>query len=177
MRRQFAALLVGAVMFPQLVAGQAIAPGTRVRFSHPGEGSRTGTVVALTTDTLEVRLEDRVASAHLPLVEVTRLEVSRGKQRHPRYAGVGALVGVTVGAVGGFASGEDDCTHKWVCISRPAGALLGGAFLGSVGGVIGLLAGVIPSEEWERVSLEQRRVSLVTPSGSHGQRVGLRFAF
>lgn len=42
---------------------------------------------------------------------------------------------------------------------------------------IGLLSGAIPSERWERVSLEQRRVSFVAPSTGNGQGVGLRIAF
>ena len=39
------------------LAAQTLVPGTRVRVTHPGEGTRTGTFVALTADTLEVRFE------------------------------------------------------------------------------------------------------------------------
>ena len=66
MRRPIAAVLAGLLLLP-LASGQALLPGTRVRFSHPGEGTRTGTVVAFTADTLEVRLPDRAEPAHLPL--------------------------------------------------------------------------------------------------------------
>jgi hypothetical protein len=35
----------------------------------------------------------------------------------------------------------------------------------------------VPSEKWERVPLESRRISLITPSGGHGHGVGLRLTF
>ena len=177
MRRQIAVFVVAVLVLPQFISAQTLTPGSRVRVSYPDGGSRTGSVVALTADTLELRATGSGYSTRLPLVEVSQLEVSRGTKRHPRYAGVGALIGVTVGAVGGFAAGEDDCAKKWVCISRPGGALIGGAILGATGGVIGLIAGAIPSESWERVSVAQRRVSFVTPRESHGQGVGLRLEF
>jgi len=63
MRRPIAAVLAGLLLLPQLASGQALLPGTRVRFSHPGEGTRTGTVVAFTADTLEVRLPGRAEAS------------------------------------------------------------------------------------------------------------------
>lgn len=177
MRRHFAVLLAGVLTLPGVVSGQALRPGSLVRISREGQALRTGTVVALTSDSLEVQFTGSAEPARLPLDQVTRLEVSRGSERHPAYAGGGALIGVAVGAVGGFASGTDDCSRHLVCISRPAGALLGGAVLGAAGGILGLIAGAIPSETWERVQLEGHRVSLVTPPASHGPGVGLRLAF
>ena len=175
MRRQIAVFLVAVLVLPQLVAAQTLTPGSRVRVTDPFEGTRAGTLVALTADTLEVRVAGRSESSRLPLAEVTRLEVSRGKQRHISRAGKGLAIGVGVGAVAGFIAGEDDCRNEWLCITRPQGAVLGGAFFGAVGGAIGLLTGVIPSETWEKVPLEGRRVSLVAPS--FGRGVGLRIAF
>jgi hypothetical protein len=176
MRRQIAALLVGVFMVPQMLSGQLITPGSRVRVSHPGEGTRTGTLVALTADTLEVRLAGSSESARLPLAEVTRLDVSRGTQRHMRRAGVGFVVGAGLGAVMGALGGINCRPDEW-CFSSGEGALLGAGTFGIVGGAIGLIAGVIPSEKWERVPLPDRRISLVAPSGGYGRGVGLRFAF
>ena len=177
MRRQIAALVVGLLVLPHVVSAQTLTPGTRVRFTHPGEGARTGTVVALTPDTLEVRLPDRADAAHVPLDQVARLEVSRGMQRQPlRRAGIGFVVGAAVGALG-VAASESDCHENsgQICFGAGGGAMIGGIFFGAVGGVLGLVAGVIPSEKWERVTLEQRRISLVTPARSRG--VGLKIAF
>ena len=177
MRRQIAVLLIGLFVVPQLVSGQTIAPGTRVRVSHPGEGTRTGTLVALTADTLEVRLGG-AESVHLPVAQVTRLDVSLGKQRHLlRGAGVGFLVGGGLGALAGGAAGSSCAPHEWLCPGTGGGAVIGGVFFGSIGGVLVLIAGVIPTEKWERVGLQERRISLVAPSGSHGRGVGLRLAF
>ena len=179
MRRLIAVLLVGMLTLPQLVSAQTLTPGTRVRFSHPGEGTRTGTVVALTPDTLEVRLPGRAEAAHVPLDQVTRLDVSRGMQRQLlRRAGIGFLVGAAVGAAG-VAAEESGChaSSGQFCLGVGGGAIIGGMFYGSLGGVLGLVAGVIPSEKWERVPREARRISLVAPSGSRGRGVGLRVAF
>ncbi len=177
MRRSIAALLVGVIMIPQVISAQALLPGTRVRVSHPGEGTRTGTVVALTPDTLEVRLAGHAEASHVPLSQVTRLDVSLGKQRHLiRAAGIGFIVGGVIGAVAGAADGSS-CTGEFLCPGAGGGAVLGGVFVGSLGGIVGLIAGVVPSERWERVPLEARRISVVTPSGSHGRGVGLRLAF
>jgi hypothetical protein len=179
MRRQIAALLIGVLLLPRLVSGQTLAPGTRVRFSHPGEGTRTGTVVALTSDTLEVRLAGRSEPARLPLDQVTRLDVSLGLQRHlMARAGVGFLTGTTLGALGG-AIAEAGCgpNDRRFCLNAGGGALVYGLFFGCLGGILGLTAGVIPSETWERFPLERRRLTLVAPSGGNGRGVGLRIAF
>lgn len=178
MRRQIAALVVGMLVFPLLASAQTLVPGTRVRFSHPGEGTRTGTFVALTADTLEVALPGRTEPARVPLDQVTRLDVSHGMQRQPlRRAGIGFLVGGVVGAVG-VAAAESGCDRTQdFCFGAGDGALIGGIFYGAVGGVLGLVAGMIPSESWEQVKLERQRISLVAPSSGHGRGVGLRFAF
>jgi len=177
MRRSFAALLAGLFLVPQAISAQAVTAGTRVRVTHPGEGTRTGTVVGLTADTLEVRLAGHSEASHLPLAQVTRLDVSLGTQRRlARFAGIGFLAGGTLGAVTG-ALAESNCEGELFCAGPGGGAIIGGAFFGAVGGIIGLIAGAVPSEKWERVPLESRRISLITPSGSHGHGVGLRLAF
>jgi hypothetical protein len=178
MRRQIAALLVAVFMMPQLVSGQTLTPGTRVRVTHPGEGTRTGTVVALTADTLEVLLAGHSEPAHLPLTQVTRLDVSRGlEHRVLARAGVGFLVGAGLGAIGGAISESRCSASEFICLGAGGGALVGGVFFGSVGGLIGLIAGLAPSEKWERVALDARRISFVVPSRSHAGGVGLRLEF
>jgi hypothetical protein len=92
-------------------------------------------------------------------------------------AGIGLLVGGAVGAAGGFAMASDDCGSQFGCANKTDPAILLGLGAGVVGGMLGLLSGAIPSERWERVSVEQRRVSFVAPSKGNGQGVGLRIAF
>ena len=176
MRRSIAAVLVGVLVFPPLASAQTLAPGTRVRFSHPGEGRRTGAVIALAADTLEVRIDGRAEAARLPIDQISRLEVSRGMQRQPlRRAGIGFVVGAAIGAIG-VAAEESGCHRETeFCLGAGGGALVGGIFYGAVGGVLGLAAGVIPSEKWERVPIEPRRVSLVAAPSGRG--AGLRISF
>ena len=179
MRRHLSVLIVGLFMIPQAVAGQAIAPGSRVRVTHPGEGTRVGTVVALTADTLEVRFAGRSDAALMPLDQVTRVDVSRGRERRVlRRAGVGFFVGAGIGAVSGAIS-ESQCRPEtdYICLSAGGGALVGGAFFGTVGGLVGAIAGLVPSERWERVSVERRRIGIVAPATSNGRGFGLALAF
>lgn len=58
--------------------------------------------------------------------------------------GIGISIGGTTGAVLGYADG-DDCpgTRCFFKLTAPAKAALGALFLGSVGGAIGVLVGVI----------------------------------
>lgn len=178
MRRSIAALVIGMSIAPQLVAAQSVAPGTRVRVTHPGEGKRTGTFVSLTDDTLELRFEGRSEPSRLPLDQVTQLEVSHGKQRHlMRGAGIGFLVGGALGAATGAAAGSDCAPNEFMCPGAGGGAIIGGVFIGTFGGILGLVAGVIPSEKWERVVLQPRRISLDAAPSGRGARVGLSFAF
>jgi len=177
MRRSIAALVIGMFLAPQLLAAQSVAPGARVRVTHPGEGTRTGTVVSLTADTLALRVDGRSEPSFLPLEQVTRLEVSQGSQRQLMHrAGIGFLVGALVGAATGAAAGSN-CGHDMLCPGADGGAALGGLFIGSIGGVIGLVAGSVPSEKWERVVLQPRRVSLDAAPAGRGAKVGLSLSF
>jgi hypothetical protein len=176
MRRHIAVLLVGGLMLPQTVAAQSLAPGARVRFSYPGDGTRTGSVVSLTRDTLVVRLADSPESAHLALDRVARLEVSLGMQSRTRHVKKGLAIGAGLGAAAGLFA---PCSGgpQPICVSPLAGAVLGAIGVGAEGAVVGLIVGVRRSEKWEWVPLEWRHVSLVSPSTGHVRGVGLRFAF
>jgi hypothetical protein len=178
MRRTIAALLVAVFIVPHVISAQAVIPGTRVRFTHAGDGSRTGTLVALTADSLEVRLVGRAYSARMPLARVTQLDVSRGRERHILATGeLGLLVGAGVGMVAGAASNPGCDANGFGCMSRSDNAMLGGVVVGTIGGVVGLIAGLRASEKWEQVQLQRPRVGLVAPTRSHGGGVALSLAF
>ena len=155
------------------VADTSIAPGDTVRVTAPSmdmDGS-VGTVAALETDTLTVQVEDRADALYVPLADVTKLEVRRGRKSN---AGKGALIGLGVGAVVGVALGFAACAGESggaLCNSDTGedtsvalAALLGayGAVLGTgIGALIGLAA---RTDRWETVPLDRIRVSL-TPHG------------
>jgi hypothetical protein len=176
MRRHIAVLLVGVLVLPRLVAAQSLAPGARVRFSYPGEGTRTGSVVSLTRDTLVVRLADSPESAHLALDRVARLEVSLGMQDRTRHVKKGLAIGAGLGAVAGLIA---PCSGgpQPICVNPLAGAVLGVIGGGAEGALVGLIVGVRRSEKWEWVPLEWRHLSLVSPTAGYARGVGLRFAF
>ena len=78
-------------------AAGAPAIGTRTRITSPalGPGRRVATVVGYRGDTLVLRPEGTRDSVGVPLTDVTRLDVSLGRQTHVRK---GLLVGLLGGA-------------------------------------------------------------------------------
>ena len=176
MRRQLAALLVSLLMCPQVIAGQGVTtdtrvvPGARVRVTHPDEGTRVGTALALTDDLLFVRWADGSDTVGVSLAEVTRLEVSMGRHKYRalKCAGMGLVAGAAVGALAGAASyGNSDSF-----IGKGAFAAGGAFVLGSLGGLIGLVSGVVRSETWHELPLDRSRVGILGPAGGHGTRLG-----
>ena len=179
MRRPLALLLVGVLTIPSVLTAQAVSPGSRVRVTDPAEGTRIGTVVAVTPDTLEVRFAHGSEPTPVAIARVTRLDVSRGRERRTMgRAALGVVVGAGVGSLIGAISASDCPTGVQLCPSARGNRILsGGTLLGSVGGVIGLIAGRRPAELWEQVPLERRRIVLVAPTRGHGSGVGLSFDF
>ncbi len=136
--------------------------GDRVRVTAPDLGLNNydgrlrlqdGSV--LTVDTLDV-----------PLTSVTELEVYRGKKGHTTEL---VLLGFLAGAGIGAAVAASDCAggSQYASVCPAAGAAMGGLAGLFVGGIT---AEFIKSDRWEKVPLDQLRVSFVP------QRDG-RFAF
>ena len=181
MRRLLAALLVSFLVFPQVMSAQDVTttarlvPGARVRITHPAEGVRVGTALAVTDDQLFVRWADGTDTVGVPLAEVTRLDVSirRPKYRALKYAGIGLVAGAAVGAVVGAASYDNSDAF----FGRGAVTAIGASMLGSLGGVIGLLSGIVHSDPWQEVPLDRSRVGIVAPRGGHGTGLGFALAF
>jgi hypothetical protein len=179
MRRQLAVLLVSLLLFPQVIAGQGVrtlvVPGARVRVTHPAEGTRVGTALAITDDLLFVRWRNGSDTVGVPLAEVTQLDVGDGKHKYRalKYAGIGLVGGAGLGAMVGAASYDDSDSF----FGQGAYAAGGAFVLGSLGGIIGLVSGVLRSEPWQEVPLDRSRVGIVVPPGGHGTRLGFALAF
>ena len=155
---------------------EPLAPGARVRVTHPGEGRRVGTIVAVTAETLSVRWAHGADSARLPLDQVTRLEVSRGLQRGSRLArtATGFLIGTGSGLLLGIVSARDTCSSNDLGCSVAGGAAA--MFFGLLGGGIGAAVGAATTgehERWDRVPVPQRHVSLSLEQRGRGGRIGL----
>jgi len=158
-------------------AAGAPAIGTRTRITSPalGPGRRVATVVGYRGDTLVLRPEGTRDSVGVPLTDVTRLDVSLGRQTHVRKGLlVGLLGGAAVGAVAAYAAyDEHPCeANQLICLgpmySRGQETLLGGALGGLLGAAVGGVAGAIwRTERWERAPLGSAvgRVRLAPPRG------------
>ena len=177
MLRRLAILLVSLLMVPQVIAGQGmtratlLVSGARVRVTHPDEGTRVGTALAVTDDLLFVQWAGGSDTVGVPLAEVTQLDVSNGRHRYRalKYAGIGLLGGAALGAIVGAESYSD----KDSFIGKGALAAGGAFVLGSLGGLIGLVTGVVRSETWQELPLDRSRVGIMVPSGGHGTRLGV----
>jgi hypothetical protein len=160
---------------------------SRVRITAPDLRASPviGTIVEKGEDAwmLELEIPDR-NPLEVPLATVTRLEVSRGLQKFvAKGFAYGALGGGVVGALMGFSMGDDDCSGESeagsFCLEvMSAGdkAVAYGLALGLVGGAIGALSGLFPSETWEDVSFPRPALGLSLPNhGGVGAVLTVRF--
>jgi hypothetical protein len=181
MRRRLAVLLVSLLMVPRVIAGQnvtpaaRVAPGARVRVTHPAEGTRVGTALAITDDLLFVRWSNDSDTVGVPLAEVTRLDVSDGRNTHRtlKRTGIGIVAGAGLGAIIGAVS--TDKSQPFITQGELAG--VGALLVGTLGGLMGLVSGVLQSEPWQEVPLDRSRVGVVATPGGHGTRLGFALAF
>ena len=189
MSRLAAVLLVLVLTAPNPLAAQTAAPagqlvpGARVRVTQAGAKPRTGIVVAQTADTLRVRWPDFSSPDALPVASISRLEVSTGRHRRVlKGMGYGAAAGIAVGGIIGAVSYEPcDSTEFLGCLlapeSRTQSAAWGGMVIGTLGLVVGTLAGIPSREGWQQVSLAERRVSVAIRPGAHTTRLGVALRF
>jgi hypothetical protein len=158
MRGALALLVAGVVgsgcAGVRIVKGLEVAPrkelaaGNRVRVQLFQPGSKVvGSVVRLTGDTLVILPENAHDEMALSAANVSRLELSLGQRSR---AGKGALVGLLVGAVGGYVA------LQYLCSGGCAGAVVlyalipGGGLVGAgMGAGVGAL---IRTERWQPVT-------------------------
>ena len=149
--------------------------GRRVRVTAPAFAGKplTGSLVALEEAKLKLQREGSSEVVEIPRRDVTRFEVNTRTSRRGRSAGIGAFVGLGVGAILGYAAG-DDCdapdAPSIICISRPTSA----SGVGLVGAAFGALIGVAvgPGEKWEVRDPGRVRLT-VSPSLRRSGGVGL----
>ncbi len=141
-----------------------IEPDSRIRVTAPNVGADkvVGTFLGAAGDTLRVQTESQAPLA-IPFAFVTRLDVSRGKKsRVVRGAVLVGVIGAVVGGAVGLVTPQFACETPSGCPVDwgEAGKLaaLGGVIGAAVGGGIGALT---KTDRWEKVPLDQLRVSLV----------------
>ena len=162
--------LVPLAAFAQAATTHATVPsaGTRVRLLLTQPVSEmVGRVMSSDGDTIVVKTDGDGNTIAVPMVRVTRVDVSGGTRTHRlRGTGVGFLGGATIGALAGLASYRaPKCGSGVFCLdSGPEAAAMGGAATGGVlGAVVGLLVGSTSTELWDPIA--------GTPHG--GARVGI----
>jgi hypothetical protein len=157
-----AAAMVGTALPAQEVS--TLMPGERVRIKSTDLRGEF-IVRSAGQDSLVVGTMTSDETWTLPVESLRSVEVSGGKRSRPaaigRGAGFGALLGASVGAVLGFADGDDECAEgNWCIIQFSAAdkAVMGGLAVGVLGGAVGgILGAANPGERWQRVPI--RRLS------------------
>ena len=155
--------------------GDKVVPGAKVRIKAPSVSKRLliGTIVTIDADTLVLRPIRHTIWLVIPLASVSKLAVSQGLKRKTLEGAVrGLLVGAGFGVLLGYAVGpEENCS--FIFCSRGEVAGLYGTFLGTVGLVVGALAGTgMRTDKWERVPLGRIRLGLLPQ-----RRGGLALSF
>jgi hypothetical protein len=186
----------GAVVGIGLVAGYGVLSGAALgrlfefhRGATPGDdvrlviraGNRTrelrGQLSRITSDSIGI--QSNSAAERVALHDVRRIDVYRGPEsKWAQGWAIGLGGGAAIGAVGGFASGDDkDC--DLICFNAPQKALI----LGVAGGIAGSLLGagvgaLVESEHWTRVArLDQSRVAISPVIGRTTTGLMARFSF
>jgi hypothetical protein len=171
------AVKLGAQGTPEL------AVGSRIRIHPPPSPHRVtptvGHVTRLVADTLYLATESSGQVLWYHRSEIGRFDVSVGRRRHVlRGFGIGAGIGALAGVAVGYGSGNDSCTpseREWCILvfSREHKAFIAGTAFGVVGGVVGTLIGLRPTDDWRPGAMP--RIS-VRPTVSPGGGVGLAVA-
>lgn len=188
----FGALAVAAPLYGQ--AAQTPKPGAPIRLEtiRSGDSLSGGAVVRLRgrfagvrSDTLFVTFDGDTAASSIPLALVTRTEMRSLRKRPFEFgAGIGALVGGSIGAIAAYTSYRP-------CKSMPPPdelcstfnhpellALLGGiggALLGAGVGAVTVLV-LVPREHWAEMPVDRLRLT-VEPLPAGRLRLGASLAF
>ncbi|MEP6991185.1 MAG: hypothetical protein ABJA80_09670 [bacterium] len=126
-------------------AADLLTAGVKVRVTAPVLERGTGTVVSYGSDMLTVAPEAGAAPLRVATSTITKLEVSRGKNRLKWGLGGALAGGLAVAIIGGVQGGHDDPTGLGAGTGVAAGFILG-ALLGGIGGA------VFAPERWQDVT-------------------------
>ena len=185
MSRLIAALLLIQLSAPAVLAGQAavpttlLRPGARIRITQAGENPRVAILVAQNSEEIVVQGPRGANDDAVPLDRITQLEVSTGRHRNVlKGLGFGLGIGGAAGLVLGAVAYPDRSPGKGIMAgSRGESAAMGGALLGTLGFVVGTLAGIVSHDSWQRVPLDGERApaTIGLQASARGVGVALRF--
>jgi hypothetical protein len=153
---------------------QLVPEGARVRITMATAAPTVviGDLIAVSDSTVSVRRQDDAGDVTIPRALVHRLELSAGFDRGAS-ARKGGVIGLVIGAVVGFAAGEDCTSEDFICFDRSETGFAGAALGVGVGGLLGYMGG--GAERW-RDSDVPVRLSVV-PSGGRSVSIVSRILF
>ena len=160
---------------PSFAEERAALNGPRVRVVAPSVEKHdiVGQLVGDDDASLTIaRVNSKGAAAKtvVPLVAVTRVEVSRASSKKGKGALIGAAAGLAVSITLGLTTGDTNCSGKWLCFNQEETSIIWSVLTVPTGTLVGLL--VAPGEKWEVV--DPRRLHVVVgPTRGGGQ---IRFA-
>jgi hypothetical protein len=160
-------------------AGRSLPVGARVRVQPTGPGARwvQGQLVALTSDSVTIRMHEHGDTVALATRSLAQFDVSHGRSAR---TGKGALLGLGIGAGAGLLVGlalaADHCTGFCEINVGPEDVLALTVLGGGLGMGVGALIGAAShGERWQPVGpphAARRRGPIV-----QGAAVGLRIPF
>jgi len=159
--------------------GPSVPVGARVRAQPTGPGARwvQGQLVALTSDSVTIRVHKHGDTVALATRTLAQFQVSQGRSAR---TGKGALLGLGIGAGAGLLVGlalaADHCTGFCEINVGPEDVLALTALGGGLGAGVGALIGAAShGERWQPVDASHpagRRAPMV-----QGAAIGLRICF
>lgn len=143
-------------------------PGELVRISPATGGHVQGTLIRMDADSVVLRRRaGRDSSVAYPAASLTRVEVARGRSRHPwRGAAIGFVAG---GALGELAAVSSTCSSSDCSDIDPLVQAITVTVGAAAGTVVGTVVGLHGRTRWQRVA---GPASLTVVPG-RGTRVGL----
>ncbi len=172
------AFLIHILWVPSLAQESLpVTPGARVRIMARSVSKHrlVGTAVTVSRDTIQFRAKKDAALLAIPIASLERLDVRTGSKGNLANGALFGLVsGGAVGAIIGFAGGDDDESGLFTAQDK---ALILGGVLGGIGLVFGTAIGAsMESDIWESVPLERIRVGVLPrQDGALALTASLRF--
>jgi hypothetical protein len=151
-------------------------PGARVRVSARAfDGvTREGRLIHATADSLTIAFHGDRSSATIPVTEISRLDVSTGRDLER-----GVLRGMEIGIVAGVLLGAGLGVYGYASEVCATGCVIGTSLLGSISGLaVGALVGAATAPaRWEEVPLRSPASGYGALRPQPSTRVGLTLFF
>jgi hypothetical protein len=162
---------------PLFAEERAAMPGPRVRVVAPSVAKHdiVGQLARDDDENLTIERVNGEGAATktfvVPRAQVTRVEVSQARSKKGKGALIGAAAGLAVGVGLGLATGDTNCSGRWLCFNQEETSAIWSILTVPTGALVGAL--VAHGERWETVDPSRLHVAVVPVRGRGAQ---IRFA-